>query len=59
MMPTTHEQKVAMLRDTSLDDVNGMWLTLLEHGTPEARGAFDVAAQKAGFVLLASMLWAE
>ena len=63
-METTHEQKVKMLqvkalRNNSLDDVNRMWLTLMKWGTPEARAAFDAAAQDAGFVLMATMLWAD
>ena len=58
-MQTTHEEKVKMLRDESLDNVNGMWLTLLMHGTPEARVAFSSAALEVGFVLLSSGLtWA-
>ena len=56
-MSTTHEQKVAMLRETPNDELNGMWYMLIERGTKEAQDLFETAAVDAGFELLVNMSW--
>jgi len=47
--PTTHDQKVAMLRGASAHDVTRMWRTLVTDGTALARAQFSLAARDAGF----------
>ena len=58
-MRTTHEDKVAKLMEIGLESVNGMWLTLLTHGTQEAQDQYEAAAKDAGYTLMATMLWAK
>ena len=56
---TTHKEKVEMLKDTPLDEVNGMWETLLNFGTEEAQRQFEDAARSAEFRFMPTMLWAH
>lgn len=48
---TTHAQRVAMLSEYELDDLNGMWVTLLEQGTADACQAFAAAMEDGGYTL--------
>lgn len=46
---TTHEERVAKMRQYDERTVNGMWDTLLTKGTREAQDAFEIAAFEAGW----------
>jgi len=46
---TTHDERVAMVREHDLETLNGMWHTLLEQGTAEAIAAFEAAMDDAGY----------
>lgn len=50
MTKTTHDEKVAMLREETEESMTGMWWELLRAGTEEARDQFQEAAEDAGWV---------
>lgn len=54
---TTHRERVDMLKKDTIENVNGMWVTILTYGKEEAQQAFEAAAEEAGYELLISMLW--
>lgn len=46
-----------MLKKYDVGYINGMWSTLIEKGTDEARYQFEDAATDAGYELMADLTW--
>ena len=48
---TTHAERVAMLAEDTLEDLNEMWMLLLIEGTDQAIAAYSEAMMDCGYTL--------